>query len=175
MTGVVGHGEEVARVVVRECLGALCALLGCSVGHVYFVDDRDPGLLVPSGVWTTARPSNRFLPFQRATASRRLRVGLGLPGVAIRAGRPIALHELGEAVLPRGVALVRSGLHDGLAVPLRSDGRILGALEMYGDRPPRHHPEILKALTEVGDLLGDVLATTIARPEQPDRPGPPGD
>lgn len=154
-----GPGDSANRDTVRACLDALCAVLGCSVGHAYFVDDQDPGLLIPSGVWSMgSRLRSRLLPFQRATTSRRLRVGLGLPGVAVRAGRPIAMHELGEAVLPRGVALVRSGLREGLAVPLRSGGRVVGVLEMYSDCPPPHDPDVLEALTEVGDLLGDVLS-----------------
>ncbi|MHC1744469.1 MAG: PAS domain-containing protein [Syntrophobacteraceae bacterium] len=94
--------------------------------------------------------------------------GRGPTGTAIRTGNPEICHDMraDHRMHPwRGEALKR-GYASSLALPLKAEGRILGALTIYSKQPDAFSVEAVRLLAELADNLAyglSVIRTRLAR------------
>src|SRR5918912_3395798 len=96
-----------ARGGVQALVAAVGEALGWPAGAVWQRDAADPDRLRCAAAW--AAPGFRDGGFVAATRRLRLRVGDGLPGGVLAAGRPAWLADI-PADLPRARAAARAGL-----------------------------------------------------------------
>ena len=127
--------------VLRIALDALTHVTGHEISSLH--------LLTPDGTTLHLRGDRGLRPFLREI-NRVLPVGEGMIGRVVVSGRTIELADASESpdLLPAARAVVRQeGIHGFACVPIRSRGRILGALSL-GRRTPEPFTEPEIALVE---------------------------
>ena len=119
-------GREVTSVLdFRELLEKIPQLISrltpFSVFAVYLLDERRGDLYIAYAVGYPTEVVNNF----------RLNVGQGVVGMAVAEQRPILVHDV--TAEPHWMGVVEN-MQSGLAVPLRHQGKVLGALNLVSDR-----------------------------------------
>jgi sigma-B regulation protein RsbU (phosphoserine phosphatase) len=119
-------GREVTSVLaLNELLEKIPQLIArltpFSVFSVYLLDDRREELRI---AYAVGYPDE-------AVKSFRLKVGEGLVGIAVKEQRPILVNDV--SVDPRYIGVV-DNIGSDLAVPLRHQNKVLGALNLLSDR-----------------------------------------
>jgi PAS domain S-box-containing protein len=95
-------------------------------------------------------------------------LGRGPAGSAIRSGQPCIVKDLQTAVdfAPWREDVTRRGYASAIGLPLRSNGRVFGALTIYAKTPDAFHAREVDVLMELaGDLAYGILSLR-ARAEQ---------
>jgi sigma-B regulation protein RsbU (phosphoserine phosphatase) len=119
-------GREVSSVLdLNDLLPKIPQLIArltpFTVFAVYLLDDRREELRI---AYAVGYPDS-------AVKETRLKVGTGLVGAAVAEQRPILVNDVSAD--PRYIAIVEGAQSD-LAVPLRYQGRAIGALNLLSDR-----------------------------------------
>ncbi|HKY23209.1 MAG TPA: SpoIIE family protein phosphatase [Vicinamibacterales bacterium] len=143
-------GREVSAVLdVDELLkripGLIARLTSFTVFSVYMLDERRQELRI---AYAEGYPADLVMNF-------RLKVGQGVVGAAVAEQRPILLNNVHED--PRYVGLV-SGVNSQLAVPLRHQNRVLGALNLLSDKIGAFTERDEQILAQFGVHVAQALA-----------------
>jgi serine phosphatase RsbU (regulator of sigma subunit) len=125
--------------------------LGCDLGVLWEVGVA-PGLLGCVAVWHL--PGVEVTEFEEHSRRIVFARGEGLPGRVWCTGEP---EWVPEAPFPRSVAARRSGPCGALAFPLRSNGEVLGVIELFG--PELHQPQeaVLASMASIGIQVGQFI------------------
>ena len=140
--------DELLSLIVHEA----ARLLGVEAAGMRFVEGDD--LVVAARTESAAALMSR----------PRLKSGESLSGLVVATGEPVAAEDLGEDVRYEPAhkqAALAQGFHSFLGVPLRSQGRLIGTLNVYGKRPCRYGPDEISLLSAFADQA--VLAIEKAR------------
>src|SRR5688500_225314 len=172
-------GREVTSVLDLEELLAkipqlIARLTRFSAFSVYLLDDKRKELRI---AYAVGYPGN-------TSPNMRLRVGQGVVGAAVEAGRPILVNDIRRE--PRYMGPLRNMLSQ-LAVPLRRKGKVIGALNLLNEvegaftsqdeallrqfaahvavaienatlfESERRHNDTLEALAEIGREMSSIL------------------
>src|SRR5262249_15506238 len=134
-----------------KVLQAVGETLGCDLGVLWEVG-LAPGVLRCVAVWHPPRIEVTEL----AQHSRRLACarGEGLPGRAWDSGQPTWVPE---APFPRSVAAQRNGPCGALAFPLRSDGNVLGVIELFSPELRQPQEAVLAMVAIIGIQVGQFI------------------
>jgi PAS domain S-box-containing protein len=125
--------------------------LRCDLGVLWEVDAA-ADVLRCAGVWhLPGIESTAFERFSRQIAFAR---GEGLPGRAWSTGEPA---WVADAPFPRSVAGHRDGPCGALALPLRSNGDVLGVLEFFGPDFRQPDRELVPLLTGLGSQIAQFI------------------
>ena len=94
--------------------------------------------------------------------------GRGPTGTAIRTGQPCAAHDIptDPAFAPWRAEALQRGYASSLVLPLKTDGGVLGALNIYSAKPDAFDVEETKLLIELADDLAYGLAALQVRTRQ---------
>ena len=119
-------GREVSAVLdfdelLRRIPGLIARLTSFTVFSVYMLDDQRQELKI---AYAEGYPLDIVLNF-------RLKVGQGIVGAAVAQQKPILVNDVHDD--PRYLGLV-PGVNSQLAVPLRQQNRVLGALNLLSDK-----------------------------------------
>ncbi len=117
VTAVLDLGELLSKIPQL-----IARLTSFTVFSVYLIDDRRGDLRIAYAVGYPDEVVRNF----------RLQVGQGIVGAAVAEQRPILVDDVDKE--PRYVGVV-SGVRSQLAVPLRHQGRVIGALNLLSDQP----------------------------------------
>jgi PAS domain S-box-containing protein len=139
--------EEVAGSVLQT----LCETLRCDLG-VLWRPDAAAEVLRCAEVWHA--PGIEVTAFKRFNLQITLARDQGLPGRAWGTGEPA---WVAEAPFPRSVAGRREGSCGALALPLRSDGNVLGVLEFFGPDLRQPDAELFPLLTGLGSQIAQFI------------------
>lgn len=132
------------------------------VGHAFLVEGER---LIAAELWHVDDPLTRR-PFMSATSSAQFVASLGLPGRALKEGRPIPCADCArDADFQRAGAAQSSGSHAGFALPIRGGGRMVAVIECYADHRRPITPELLDALSIAAAMLGRVIERGPLTPE----------
>ncbi len=143
-------GREVSAVLdVDELLkripGLISRLTPFTVFSVYLLDERRQELRI---AYAEGYPMDLVLNF-------RLKVGEGIVGAAVAEQKPILLNNVHEDA--RYLGLV-SGVNSQLAVPLRHQNRVLGALNLLSDKIGAFTERDEQILAQFGVHVAQALA-----------------
>jgi serine phosphatase RsbU (regulator of sigma subunit) len=138
---------EEAAVPILQTVGKT---LRCDLGVLWEVD-AEADVLRCAGVWHLHTESSAFEPFSRQIA---LAPGEGLPGRAWSTGEPAWVLD---AASSRSVANNGNGPHGALAIPLRTDGNVLGVLEFFGSNLHQFDGELFPLLTGLGSQIAQFI------------------
>jgi PAS domain S-box-containing protein len=108
------------------------------------------------GVWHTG--ARGLDSFAAATRALTLDPGEGLPGRAWAQGSAIWIENVPrERWLSRRSAAARARLQSAVCVPVRCDGELVGALELFGTRTRRRERDLLGMLEATASQLGQFV------------------
>ena len=137
---------------LRACLEAICQLTGWPVGHAMVLK---PGAaeLVSTEIWHEAEPGSAG-PLKDATARLRFTPGVGVPGRMLETGEPVWVSDAESEP-----SFARKGLGFGAAFgfPVKSEGRIIAALEFFSRGTALPDAELLLTVRTLGEQVGRVL------------------
>ena len=94
--------------------------------------------------------------------------GRGPTGTAIRTGKPSICQNIlkDPRFIPWHVEASKRGYASSIALPLLTDDRVIGALNIYAVEPDAFHSEEVKLLTELGKDLAYGITTLRTRAER---------
>jgi PAS domain S-box-containing protein len=139
---------EEASAPVLQTLGKT---LGCDLGVLWEVD-AGADLLRCAGVWHL--PDIEGTAFERFSGHIALAPGEGLPGLAWSTRKPA---WVSDAPFPRSVVGHRKEPCGALAIPLRTDGNVLGVLEFFGPDLRQPDGELFLLLTGLGSQMAQFI------------------
>jgi PAS domain S-box-containing protein len=118
------------------------------------VGDRD--VLRCVAIWAADEDGPRaFAQVSRATP---LHSGEGLPGRVWQTGQADWVTDAAtDDRMPRRAAVAAAGLHAAVCFPVRSEGGVVGVVEVFGATPLEPDADLLAALEIVGAQLGQVV------------------
>jgi signal transduction histidine kinase len=133
----IGTGEE-SRVLLRlraapplspalsvtldAALDRLLEVLGVDGGAVRLLEEETRDLVLVA---------HRGFPPQMAQDTHRLKVGEGLPGLALQQGVPVVVQHLSQHPMQAESHLRREGYESYMVVPLRLHGQLVGTLSLF--------------------------------------------
>lgn len=130
--------------VLEHALRWVLEVTGAECGTVFLLDNetRDLKLVASRGL------SDRFL-----AEYERLGYGAGLSGAVVQSGAPVVVEDL--TTDPRvGPVLLAEGLQSYVGVPLRSDNRVVGALNVLSRTHRPFSQADVELLLSVGNQIG---------------------
>jgi PAS domain S-box-containing protein len=164
------HGVVLA---LAQASSVDCALTGAleAIGSelgwelaAFWSAGRDGGVLRCEQVWHA--DGSDLAHFAAASRGLELASGEGLPGRAWGDGRAIWLDNLQrERELPRLLAASRAQLLTAVSVPVRCEGELVGALEVFSTQARRREPDLLGILDAIGAQLGQFVERKRAEAE----------
>jgi PAS domain S-box-containing protein len=155
---------DVARIVAEtdapvevyaSTLEAIGRRLDWPLGTVWEVDG-ETGTLRCAATWAAGRRPHDFIALSETLV---LAPGEGLPGRVFASGEPAWLVDATrDANFPRADAARRSGLHAGVAFPLRSSGGAVGVMEFFSSEVREPDRELLATMAALGSLVGQFVS-----------------
>lgn len=139
---------------LATALPAIRAQRSWPVGHAWLLGDD--GKLSSTDLWSG--DMDRYAEFQRVTHEIRFGPGEGLPGRVLATGSPLWVTGEDElAHLPRGPAMIATGLRTALCFPLLLGREVVGVLEFYAHYPHDPDADVLSLMEQIGTQLGRVV------------------
>ncbi|MFP5361926.1 MAG: ATP-binding protein [Thermoleophilia bacterium] len=155
-----------AATVERALAGALAALgtsLDWEVATFWSVA-RDGSALHCAAVWHADGPG--LQAFAEATRALVLAPGEGIPGRAWEQGAPVWIENVQrDRDLPRRSAAARADLLTAVCLPVRSEGELVGSLELITTHARRRERDLLAMLDATASQLGQFVARKRAEAE----------
>ena len=110
------------------------------------------------------------LPVIALDAVRMIPVGKGIAGQAVAGGEPVKIYNPQAST---NGATKPGGIGGMVCVPLRFEGKIIGAFGIGTARPHEYTPEETRALEDVGRMIGERLnVKSLVRTAEAGRPDP---
>jgi PAS domain S-box-containing protein len=133
-------------------LPALCRGLGWDLGALWSLDP-DKSVLRCLEVWQG--PQVRAFEFEALTRRLTFPCGVGMPGRIWASGQPAWIPDiLRDDNFPRAEVAAREGLRGAFGLPIVLEGKTLGALEFFSQRPREPDPDLLRLLASLGSQIG---------------------
>jgi PAS domain S-box-containing protein len=126
--------------------------LGCDLGVLWEVGLAPAGVLTCVAVWHP--PGFPVTEFEQHIGRIAFARGEGLPGRAWDSRQPVWVPE---APFPRSVAAQRNGRCGALAFPLRSDGYVLGVIELFSPEFRQPQEAVLAMMASIGTQVGQFI------------------
>lgn len=139
------------------CLERVCFHTGWELGHAYLLAPDSDDELLPTQLWWASDPE-RFAPFQRFSATLRMRKGVGLPGLVLASGKPEWLREVtSDAKYPRKNIANQVGIRAAFGFPILIGSKTVGVLEFFLTQPREPDEELLDVVAHIGAQIGRVI------------------
>jgi PAS domain S-box-containing protein len=136
-----------------KLLAAIGEALGWLTGAVWEATDD-----AMHCVETWHAPGAGVEAFVAITRDTRLTLGEGLPGRVWVSAAPAWLANVGgDPNFPRAAAAVSAGLHAAVCFPVRSGGRVLGAIEFFDREWREPDDELLATMAILGGQIGEFV------------------
>lgn len=143
------------EITIQQVLGALIEATGWRFGAVWRLDGGGDSLRCIQTWSDPARPAPRF---DEITRRLELGPGVGLPGTVVKEGRPVWLGDAPAGPnFPRWKVALEEQLHAALGVPIETNGRIVGVMEMFTDDARSSDADLLDLVEATGRQIGQVL------------------
>jgi PAS domain S-box-containing protein len=134
-------------------LRSICEHVGWDRGEVWFTDADTPVLRL-GGDWHVFPDDLKQFRAESMTFSH----GSGLAGRVWAEGRPVWITDLAEApFFLRTAAAIAAGLRAAFAFPIKSAGRILGAMAFFGREVQPPDNELIEMFDALGSQIGDFI------------------
>ncbi len=164
ITQIIARSSELDTALPR-ILQAICETTDWDFGEVWQIDPTD-NLLHCAETWCTAAHSFPF--FEQSSRQVTFEFGRGLPGRVWESSKPAWVSNvIFDSNFMRGLVAEKDGLHGGLGVPIRADGRVIGAMTFFSRQPRQLDRDLLRVLDTVGSQIG--LFIERKRAEQAER------
>ena len=123
---------------------------------VFWEVDAENSALLPVAVWATRRAD--LGAFETATRAIRFVPGFGLPGRVWATGKPMWIADVQRhRAFGRRSAAAATGLRSGMALPVRSGGRVVAVLELMSLLHRLRDRQMLATLEAIGAKVGQFV------------------
>ena len=151
-----GETESVKE-ALQVSVDRIATTLGWPVGHVYSVEESQPGELFSSSIWYLRTPG-QYEEFKLFSDITPFASGAGVPGRVLASGRPFWAEDVSQlANSPRGKLAKQVGLRAGLGVPVRVGQETIAVLEFFSAKALPPDPQLMETLDGIGARLGRVV------------------
>jgi two-component system, sensor histidine kinase and response regulator len=155
-------GGEVRETCLRV-MASVCGRMGWKVGGLW-EGRREMGRLVMSEFWSG--PDFDAAEFEETGRRLSFGMGEGLPGRVLESGGIHWLREVGEdGNFPRWREAAEVGLHGALAMPILSQGEVVGVMEFFSLQIEEPEEALMETMTSIGSQIGEFLARKRAEAE----------
>lgn len=153
---VIANQSKSVQEALEKTMFSICENVGLSIGHVYFVDENDSHLLIPSRLWYV-KDSERFQSFKEMTENMTFRKGFSLPGRVLETKTSHWITDVMENKdFLRERLGTNLGIHSGFAFPILVNGACKAVLEFFSDQVIDKDHSILEIAPELGHHLSQV-------------------
>lgn len=151
ITQIIAKSSDLKTSLPR-ILQAICETTVWDFGEVWYVDNNDNHLRCEA---TWSDPNLQFPRFEKSGRSITFMPGIGLPGRAWASGKPAWVSNvLDDKNFIRTVAAEQDGLRTGIAIPIRAEGYVIGALTFFSAQMRPVDRELLQMLDTAGSQIG---------------------
>jgi diguanylate cyclase (GGDEF)-like protein len=148
---------ESAQEALQVSVDRIAAVLGWPVGHVYSLEENQPGELFSSSIWFLRNPG-QYEEFKLFSDITPFDSGVGVPGRALASRKPFWTEDLTRlSNSPRARVAKQVGLRTGLGVPVRVGEEVAMVLEFFSPKSLLPDPQLLETLESLGGRLGRVV------------------
>lgn len=140
------------KIALPRIIQAICETTDWDFGEVWHVNRQDDHLYCEA---TWCNPKLQFPDFETSHQDITFALGKGLPGRAWATGKPTWITNVivDKSFLRREIAEV-DGLHAGIAIPIRTEGEIIGALTFFSRKMRPLDRELMQVLDTAGNQIG---------------------
>lgn len=147
-----------------QVLGAVCEVLGWSVGGLWIVD-QPAGKLRPLDF--CCAPGIKDINFVIDSRKQAFVKGIGLPGTVWRQGRPHWIRDVAvDSNFPRAAVAEADGLHAAFGFPISARGEVLGVLEFLSHEIREPDTDLLEMMALIGAEIGQFMERAQAEQER---------
>jgi len=151
ITQIIAQSSELKTALPR-ILQAICETADWDFGEVWYVDRRDNHLHCEA---TWCHPIVQIPRFEKSGQNMTFMSGIGLPGRAWASGKPAwVMNVVDDKNFMRTLVAKQDGLRSGIAIPIRAEGRVIGALTFFSRRLRPPDRELLQVLDTTGSQIG---------------------
>jgi signal transduction histidine kinase len=151
ITQIIARSAELESALPR-ILQAICETADWDFGEVWHVDEEDHHLHCEA---TWCAPSLRFPGFETSGQHITFAHGKGLPGRVWASNKPAwVTNVVVDRNFMRAPIAEQDGLHGGIAIPIRTEGEVIGALAFFSRELRQPDRELLQVLDTVGSQVG---------------------
>ena len=144
-------------------LQAMCEALDWEHGALWSVD---AGAGVMRCVHSFHLPTVSLPEFEEASRQTPLAHGVGLPGRVWASGEPAWVPDVvADPNFPRAAIAEKEGLHGAFALPILTNGRVVGVMEFFSREIREPDGDLLRMLTQVGAHIGQFMERKRAEEE----------
>lgn len=145
-------GESDLSSALPRILQAICETADWDFGEVWHVNRHDNHLYCEA---TWCHPASQFPEFEKSGYDITFAEGKGLPGRAWASGKATWVTNLiADKNFMRALLAEREGLHVGIAIPIRTEGEIIGALTFFSRKFRPVDRELMQVLETAGNQIG---------------------
>ncbi|MCZ6473418.1 MAG: GAF domain-containing protein [SAR324 cluster bacterium] len=145
--------EDAAQV----CLDEVCRYNHWPAGHLYLRAKDNPNLLKPTAAWYL-EDENALAACREIIFSHDLSIGHGLPGRALKSGKPCWTTDLAGDTAPGTGCMADLGITASLAFPVISGREVLGVMSFYARLTEAPHHALIELVNAAATLLGGAIA-----------------
>ena len=144
-------------------LQAMCEALDWEHGALWSVD---AGADVLRCVHSWHLPAVSLPEFDKASRQTVFARGVGLPGRVWASGEPAWIPDVvADPNFPRAAIARKEGLHGAFALPILTNGRVVGVMEFFSREIREPDEDLLRMLTQVGAHIGQFMERKRAEEE----------
>ena len=145
--------EDAAQV----CLDEVCRYNHWPAGHLYLRAKDNPDLLKPTAAWYL-EDEHALAACREVIFSQDLSIGHGLPGRALKTGKPCWSTDLAADTAPGAASMADLGITANLAFPVSAGREVLGVMVFYARLTEAPHHALIEPVDAVATLLGRAIA-----------------
>jgi PAS domain S-box-containing protein len=147
----------------QRVLQAMCEALDWDHGALWSVDT---GAGVMRCVHTWHLPAVSLPEFENVSRRTAMARGIGLPGRVWASGEPAWVPDVvADPNFPRAAIAMKEGLHGAFALPILTNGRVVGVMEFFSREIREPDADLLGMLTQVGAHIGQFMERRRAEEE----------
>jgi PAS domain S-box-containing protein len=144
-------------------LQAMCEAFDWEHGALWSLD-AGAGVLRCVHTWHV--PTVSLPEFEDASRRMVLAPGVGLPGRVWTTGEPAWVPDVvSDPNFPRAAIARKEGLHAAFALPILTNGRVVGVMEFFSREIREPDDDLLRMLTQVGAHIGQFMERRRAEEE----------
>jgi signal transduction histidine kinase len=163
ITRIIAESPSLAEATPR-ILKTIGETFRWQVGEMWIVR-RDANVLSFLASWHA--PNTRFERFEAARKTEQFGPGVGLPGLVWSRSESIWVSDVETDGRFLGVQVARgAGLHSTVAVPILSDEKVLGVMELFSKEIREPDDALLQMFSSIGSQLGQFMERKRAEEER---------
>jgi signal transduction histidine kinase len=133
-------------------LQAICETADWDFGEVWHINRTD-NVLCCAATWCI--PTSNFPTFEKSSRDMTFERGEGLPGRAWATGKPAWVKNVVfDSHFMRAPIAEQDGLRGGLAIPIRTNGEVIGVMTFFSRQARQSDRDLLRILDTVGSQVG---------------------